>query len=62
MDLNFADPDFAAEARALHPAAHCSCGRFARWLGESHYYNGQFDCYSFDVACSRCGVVTVECV
>ena len=40
----------------------CLCGRFARSLGGRHYYNGQFDCYSYDVECSRCGVVTIECV
>lgn len=41
---------------------HCVCGRFAKWAGDRHYYNGQFDCYSYDVNCSRCGVVTIECV
>lgn len=45
-----------------HVAAHCLCGRFAKWVGERYYYNGQFDCYSYDVDCSRCGPVTVECV
>ena len=40
----------------------CLCGRFAKWGGDRHYYNGQFNCYSYDVICSRCGTVTVECV
>lgn len=40
----------------------CNCGRFAKFLSESHYYNGEFDCYSYTVDCKRCGVVTVECV
>jgi hypothetical protein len=47
---------------AKHPAGQCLCGRFAKWAGDRHYYNGQFDCYSYDVLCSRCGIVTVECV
>ena len=41
---------------------HCLCGRFAKYLGGRNYYNGTYDCYSFDVECSRCGIVTVECV
>lgn len=41
---------------------HCLCGRFAKWAGDRHYYNGNFDCYSYDLLCSRCGVVTIECV
>lgn len=45
-----------------HPAAQCLCGRFAKWLGDEHYYNGQFDCYRYTVRCSRCGDVSVECV
>lgn len=40
----------------------CECGRFARWVGERHYYNGHYDCYSYTVDCSRCGEVTIECV
>ena len=44
------------------PGLHCECGRFAKWVGDRHYYNGQFDCYSYTVACSRCGDVTIECV
>jgi hypothetical protein len=52
----------------LHPEpsnrhqVHCLCGRFAKWGGDRHYYNGQYNCYSFDVICGRCGTVTVECV
>ena len=41
---------------------HCLCGRFAKYLGGRNYYNGWYDCYSFDVDCKRCGVVTIECV
>lgn len=41
---------------------HCLCGRFAKYLGGRSYYNGNYSCYSFDVDCSKCGVVTVECV
>jgi len=41
----------------------CLCGRFAKSLGPvKHYYNGTWDCMSYDVECSRCGVVTIECV
>ena len=54
---------FGREANPLsHPSAQCLCGRFAKWVGDSHYYNGQFDCYSYTVRCSLCGEVTVECV
>lgn len=45
-----------------HRQVQCLCGRFAKWSGDRHYYNGSFNCYSFDVDCSRCGVVTIECV
>lgn len=38
------------------------CGRFAKWAGDHHYYNGNFDCYSFDTDCSKCGRLTTECV
>ena len=41
---------------------HCPCGRFAKWVGDQHYYNGQFDCYRYTVRCSRCGDVDIECV
>lgn len=44
------------------PGIQCACGRFAKWAGDRHYYNGQFDCYSYTVRCSRCGDVTIECV
>jgi len=40
----------------------CLCGRFAVFVSESHYYNGEFDMYSYTVNCKRCGVVTVDCV
>lgn len=40
----------------------CLCGRFAKFVGENHYYNGEFNCYSYTVNCSRCGIITVECV
>jgi hypothetical protein len=43
-------------------APHCACGRFAKYLGGRSYYNGNWACYSYDVDCSRCGVVTIECV
>jgi len=43
--------------------AHCpDCGRFAKWGGDRHYYNGWFDMYSFDTICAKCGTVTTECV
>lgn len=45
-----------------HPSVQCLCGRFAKWMGDQHYYNGQFDCYRYTVLCSRCGTVDVECV
>lgn len=40
----------------------CLCGRFAKAGGSRHYYNGWFDCYSYDVICTHCGTVTIECV
>lgn len=44
------------------PSWQCQCGRFAKFLGSRHTYNGQFDGYEYTVNCSRCGVVTVDCV
>lgn len=58
----------AAEQAALDSRApnrhqvHCLCGRFAKWVGEQHYYNGTFNCYRYTVRCSRCGEVDIECV
>jgi hypothetical protein len=49
-------------ARPVKPALHCECGRYAKWLGDEHYYNGSFDCYRYTLLCSRCGEVTIECV
>jgi hypothetical protein len=40
----------------------CTCGRFAKWLGDKHYYNGTFDCYRYTVRCAEHGVVNIECV
>jgi len=39
-----------------------NCGKFAKFVSERHYYNGQFDCYSFDTDCKTCGIQTTECV
>lgn len=52
----------AAQPRRRAAQVQCLCGRFAKFVGDRHYYNGTFDCYSYDVDCSRCGVVTIECV
>ena len=42
---------------------HCGgCGRFARWAGDEHYYNGNWDCYRYTTHCSVCGDIDVECV
>lgn len=68
--LETAEEKAAREARPHwteeHPVAReqvrCLCGRFAKWLGDQHYYNGQFDCYRYTIRCSRCGDVDVECV
>ena len=38
------------------------CGRFAKYAGGRSYYNGTYDCYSFDTICSKCGRLTTECV
>jgi len=68
MTLRLATPEEIAvwDAEPKRPlprhSPQCLCGRFAKWVGDRHYYNGTFDCYSFDVICSRCGVVTIECV
>jgi hypothetical protein len=49
-----------------HPLAReqfrCLCGRFAKYGGDQHYYNGTFDCYRYFIDCTHCGQVTVECV
>lgn len=57
----FPDPGWV-EAEDAHHRLRCLCGRFAKWGGDRHYYNGWFDCYSFDVICSKHGTVTIECV
>jgi hypothetical protein len=45
------------------PSAQCpTCGRFAKVVDARHYYNGSFNCYSYDTNCSKCGIQTVECV
>lgn len=41
---------------------HCLCGRFAKWVGDQHYYNGTWNCYRYTVRCTRCGDVDIECV
>jgi hypothetical protein len=49
-----------------HPPARepvrCLCGRFAKYGGDQHYYNGTYDCYRYFVNCTHCGEVVVECV
>lgn len=57
-----AKPHWTQEHPVAREQVRCLCGRFAKWAGGRHYYNGQFACYSYDVLCSRCGTVTVECV
>lgn len=54
--------DFGPIPEPKKPGIRCECGRFAKWAGERHYYNGSFDCYSYTLTCSRCGDVTIECV
>jgi hypothetical protein len=62
MSITFADL-LADVPPAKKPGSwKCECGLFARFVSDRHYYNGQFDCYSYTVRCSRCGLVTVECV
>lgn len=45
----FSDPDatpMSAEEAVRYRTipSRCLCGRFAKYVGEQHYYNGQFDC------------------
>jgi hypothetical protein len=56
------EPDPILYPDRSHYDVHCLCGRFAKYRGGRNYYNGTWDCYSFDVECKRCGVITVECV
>ena len=45
------------------PSPQCpSCGRFSKASNGRHYYNGQYNCYSYDTYCDQCGTLTVECV
>lgn len=55
------EPDYQLHPRP-HYDVHCLCGRFAKYKGGRSYYNGWYDCYSYDVDCKKCGVTTVECV
>lgn len=40
----------------------CLCGRFAKYVGVRHYYNGNFDCATLTVECKHCGTVDIELV
>lgn len=61
--MNFLDSDLLVFPPAKKPGSWtCLCGRFAVFVSDSHYYNGEFDMYSYTVKCKRCGEVTVECV
>lgn len=40
----------------------CLCGRFAKFLGIRHYYNGHYDCATMSLECKRCGPVDIELV
>lgn len=60
--LDLTEPDDSPILQPKVPGIRCACGRFAKWVGDEHYYNGQFDCYRYVVRCTRCGDVTVECV
>jgi hypothetical protein len=40
----------------------CLCGRFAKFKGVTHYYNGNFDCARLTVECKRCGTIDIEIV
>jgi len=44
------------------PSVQCLCGRFARYVGVRHGYNGSFSTETMTVECSRCGTVTIELV
>jgi hypothetical protein len=44
------------------PTPQCLCGRFAKFVGVTHYYNGNFDCARLTVECKRCGIVDIELV
>lgn len=55
-------PGTAEETVRYREPVRCLCGRFAKWVGERSYYDGTYDCYSYDVQCAHCGLVTVECV
>lgn len=61
-DFGLDEFDYDPAETVSRAGYQCACGRFAKFVSERHYYNGQFDCFSYDVDCSRCGIVTVECV
>jgi len=54
--------EFLLEPEKKSGSWKCECGLFARYLHDRHYFNGEWDMYSYTVDCKRCGVVTVECV
>lgn len=60
--LDPSEPDDSPIPQGRNPGIHCLCGRFGKWVGDQHYYNGNFDCYRYTVRCSRCGDVDIECV
>ena len=54
--------DEEPKAQGGFPVNCPECGRFAKYLGGHAYYNGNFDCYSFETECKKCGICTTECV
>lgn len=56
------EAEAAAAPKRRRPQAQCSCGRFAKYLGTTRYYNGSYSCERLNVRCSRCGDVGIELV
>ncbi len=60
-DKKVEDAD-AEPKRRGRTAVQCSCGRFAKYLDTRHWYNGNYNCETMNVRCSRCGDVGIELV
>lgn len=54
--------EFALEPDKKPGTWTCECNWFATFVSDRHYFNGEWDMYSYTVDCKRCGIITVECV
>lgn len=62
LPAGFFDTNYREKPKPTRHQVQCPCGRFAKWAGDRHYYNGMWDMYEFYTDCSRCGRQVTQCV